>query len=219
MPATTFFGGLDIGQASDPSALACVERTMQGDESYYTLRHLERFPLGTPYPTLVEMVASRYKHPALSWSKLGMDYTGVGRPVVDMCRFGGVTAHIVPITITAGSKVTSDPMSKGYGVPKHDLVNTLQVVLSGGRIRWPSSGREFDALKKELVDFRVKISKAANEQFGAWGSGQHDDMVIALTLALWLGEQTAGAGVSGISMPAVGKRNVVERAPKGVFQS
>lgn len=45
--------GLDLGQVSDPSALAIAQRTEQSwghtTQVHYAIRHLQRFPLGTPY--------------------------------------------------------------------------------------------------------------------------------------------------------------------------
>ena len=38
--------GADIGKVSDPTALAVIETTDDQDN----VRHLERLPLGTPYP-------------------------------------------------------------------------------------------------------------------------------------------------------------------------
>ncbi len=44
--------GADLGQAQDPTALAVAEvRTPE-----IHVRHLERLPLGTPYPKVVERI-------------------------------------------------------------------------------------------------------------------------------------------------------------------
>src|SRR5689334_13159211 len=52
----TYVSGLDLGQASDFTALAVLEKTIFPDPSptgkpviNYAVRHLERFPLGTAY--------------------------------------------------------------------------------------------------------------------------------------------------------------------------
>src|SRR5687767_10203473 len=63
-----FIVGLDLGQIRDYSAIVIVERIRQrfdsandDDHIQYRpgdlhLRHLKRFPLGTPYPTIVDNV-------------------------------------------------------------------------------------------------------------------------------------------------------------------
>ena len=43
--------------------------------------------------------------------------------------------------------------------------------------------REVAILIRELETFRVKITEAANETFGAWREGQHDDLLLAVALA------------------------------------
>jgi hypothetical protein len=48
-----FYLGLDLGQRHDPTAIALVERV---DLTSVRVRHLERVPLGTPYPGVVARV-------------------------------------------------------------------------------------------------------------------------------------------------------------------
>jgi hypothetical protein len=56
--------GVDLGQAQDFTALAVLERRPfqangEGrDEPVLWVRHLQRFPLGAPYPTIVAQVAA-----------------------------------------------------------------------------------------------------------------------------------------------------------------
>jgi hypothetical protein len=44
-------------------------------------------------------------------------------------------------------------------------------------------------LVRELQQFQVKITAAANETFGVWRDGQHDDLVLAVALACWWAER------------------------------
>lgn len=79
------------------------------------LKHLHRFPLGTPYPEIVKHVAELLNQPPLKGrSTLLVDATGVGRPVVDMLE----QAKLEPlaITITGGSAVVAD--GREFRVPK-----------------------------------------------------------------------------------------------------
>ncbi len=80
-----FVLGLDLGQAQDPSAIGIVE----GREVELHLRYLERLPLGTPYPAVVEHVSGLVQAlPARS--ALVVDAGGPGRPVVDLMRERGL---------------------------------------------------------------------------------------------------------------------------------
>jgi hypothetical protein len=92
-----FIAGLDLGQSMDYSALVIVERqqppreeTVRGSTpppARYAVRHLTRWDLGTPYPQMVREVTDLLTHPPLVADyKLLVDYTGCGRPVVDMLK-------------------------------------------------------------------------------------------------------------------------------------
>ena len=71
--------GLDLGQAADYSALALMEKMVPpGAEPRYAVRHLHRWPLGTPYPTIVADVTELVKRPPLDNPRLVPDQTGVG---------------------------------------------------------------------------------------------------------------------------------------------
>ena len=48
-------------------------------------------------------------------------------------------------------------------------------------------------LMQEMRAFRVKITRAANETFGARREGDHDDLVLAVALAAWWGERHGSA--------------------------
>ena len=49
-----------------------------------------------------------------------------------------------------------------------------------------------EVLVRELSTFRAKVNIATgNESFEAWRSRDHDDMVLAVALAAWLGEYSA----------------------------
>jgi hypothetical protein len=51
---------------------------------------------------------------------------------------------------------------------------------------------------REMETFRVKVTAAANETFGAWREGQHDDLVLAVALAAWMGERLLPEGPVGL---------------------
>src|SRR6516225_12315178 len=87
-----YFLGLDLGQTRDFTALAVLERSPPTDAETaveppeYALRHLHRFPLGTPYTEIVPAVAALVRSGPLAEAPVVVDQTGVGRAVVDMMR-------------------------------------------------------------------------------------------------------------------------------------
>jgi hypothetical protein len=189
--------GLDLGQAQDYTALAILQRPWVSPRAPrserrppYALRYLQRYPLGTPYPVIVQSVRKLLQRPLLRGCVLIVDQTGVGRAVVDMLSDGlrdQVTCTFQPLTITAGQQVAFTETGS-VNVPKKILIGTLQVLLQTRRLQIARSLPAAATLVKELENFRVKVSATAHESFEAWRSSQHDDLVLAVALAAWLGE-------------------------------
>ena len=189
-----FYLGLDLGQRRDHSALAVVERMEQwrpwgpGEFQGMQLRHVERMPLGLRYPQVVERVREVMELPELRGQcELAVDGTGVGRPVVDMLRDGGLGCEISSVTITGGEKETGGPAYGGgqYNVPKKDLMASVQMALEKGELTIAHDLREAAALVEELVDVRNTARESGRDRVGADRYGEHDDLVIALALACW----------------------------------
>jgi hypothetical protein len=178
-----WFIGLDLGQAADFSSLACIEQI----GSQYALRYLERFPIGTQYPNVVAQLRELVGKPPLAGCTLVPDATGIGRVVVDLLLEANLAARIVPVTITAGYRPTSDGRG-GAHVPKKDLVAAAKTVLQGQRLCVPTSLPLAQVLVRELQAFTVHITGAGNEIFGAKTHRGHDDLVLAVSLALWAAE-------------------------------
>ena len=131
---------------------------------------------------------------------LVVDQTGVGRAVVDMLTDemkGRVNCSFCPVTITGGQEVTRSETVQ-LRVPKKVLVGSLQVLPQTRRLRVAKALPEAATLVRELEPFRVKITEAANETFGAWREGQHDDLVLAIALAAWMGEECLPEGPVGL---------------------
>jgi hypothetical protein len=63
-------------------------------------RRLKRWPLGTPYTTVVAEIERLTRKPPLLKAKLVIDGTDVGRPVVDIFRKARLPLTIVPAMIT-----------------------------------------------------------------------------------------------------------------------
>lgn len=162
-------------------------------ENHYAARHLERLPTGTPYPMQVARVKELYlalKRQGGDTPRVVVDWTGVGRPVVDMLREAGLSPFAV--FITGGDAVHQD--AKNYRVPKRDLVGIVQVLLQTGRLKIASALPEAATLTAELLAFKVNLSQRGHDTYGNdvgdWRENPHDDLVLATALACWLGEQT-----------------------------
>lgn len=187
-----YFVGLDLGQSADYSALAIMERQGNAKGNYaFRCRHLQRWALRTPYPTIVADTVQIMNSPQIQSGApriLAVDATGVGAPVVDLFkRERQMKAKLEPIQIVAGSTVSRENGVRR--VPKRDLVSTVQVYLQNKRLKIAEQLELAETLTRELQNFQVKITDAANDVYGAWREGSHDDLVLAAALALWAGTE------------------------------
>jgi hypothetical protein len=196
-----FHVGLDLGQAADYTALAVVHsvhtQTPDGKAAKgLHLRHLERYPLKTPYPEIVEEVAALVRDEKLSPTEydpsrgrysskppaLVVDNTGVGVAVTDLLK--GKRLRFTPVTITGGD--TAHRVKGNWRVPKRDLVAALEVPFHTGELRVAEGLTLWSALREELLNFRRKINlKTAHDSYEHWRETDHDDLVLATALACW----------------------------------
>jgi hypothetical protein len=183
-----FIFGLDLGQTSDPSASIILEAHGADDERTYDCRHIEQYKLGTSYPTIVKAVQAMIgREPLRGQCTLVIDHTGVGRPVFDMFAEAGLQP--IGLTITGGASWHRETSTQWH-VAKIQLVGSVQRFLQSGRLRIGAKLPHAATLQKELRDFRVKISKAANETYDS-REGAHDDLVLSLAIALFASEHPA----------------------------
>ena len=176
-----YFLGLDLGQKRDPAALAVVEKT---PELKLMVRYVERAPLGTPYPRVVDWVRQVATNRQIAGRcELAVDATGVGAPVVEMLRAARLGCDIAAVTMTGGERETQSGQT--WNVPKRDLMAGLQVALENRDLTIAGGLRELEALVRELVDVQVRTRESGYARIGADGDGEHDDLVIAVALAVW----------------------------------
>jgi hypothetical protein len=192
------FVGLDLGQVSDFSALVILERRGNTPKDYtFDCKYLKRWELRTPYPQIVDDCVKIVNNPQLTQNVrdktfLSIDSTGCGMPIADLFRRAPMKAHLVPIYITGGTDVTRDGAVRR--VPKRILVANTAIALQSGKLQISKKLALADTLIAELQNFKAKITASGNDTYGAgadWRTNSHDDLVLALALALW----TANDGV------------------------
>jgi hypothetical protein len=131
-------------------------------------------------------------HPIHYPPELVVDATGVGRPVVDMLRKEGISFS--PVLITGGDIEHYE--HDFYRVPKRSLVSSVQIALQSGQLKIVEELALAETLRKELVNFRVKVDiSTAHDSYEAWCEGDHDDLVLAVSLACWRAGRSRGADV------------------------
>lgn len=183
----SFYIGVDLGQKHDYTAIAILEKE-NADRINHTrhwmclpllppkllLRRLERIPLGTPYPRIVDRIRSITDElPLFGRCALAVDGTGIGAPVVDMLLDSRLACDLTAVTITAGDHASRRSWP-WVSVPRRDLLAGVQLALENGSLRIAPTIPEAAALRQELIAMRSDRD-----------SLHHDDLVLALSLACW----------------------------------
>lgn len=199
-----FYIGVDLGQRVDPSAYAVVERFEPAVHSFdyarwckvieplpdeYVVRSLRRISLGTPYTKVVDRLVEVSNDPRVKGNcRMVLDATGVGLPVVDMLKAAAPGCAIMPVVLTSGVEEHFD--GKVWRVPKLELFARLQLLLEQKRLRISKQTRDAPALVRELLDVRgYEGRRRGRVRLGAEGVGEHDDLVMAVALAVWTGRK------------------------------
>lgn len=153
-------------------------------EHHYLVRHLDRLSSGTSYPEAAQWLA-RVAAGARSRAEHGptiyVDLTGLGQPVLDLLRDEGVGSPLYGVHFTHGDRRTREGRRITLG--KAFLVTRLQTLLQSGRIHLPRT-TEAEVLAAELLDYEIEVTDDANDRYGAFRVGSHDDLVTALGLAV-----------------------------------
>ena len=152
---------------------------MISNPSLYRIHHLERLPLKLPYPAQVARIRYIMAHLPRD-TALVTDYTGVGKGIFDMLVDNGLQP--IGVTLTSGFDVHASGST--FSVPKSTLVSTLVARLHGGELFVQGTLKDWPVLKRELLNFRPEITRSGVETWNA-RSGEHDDLVLALGLAVW----------------------------------
>ena len=188
--------GIDIGQKRDPTAICVVESEerelehRRHSEAHFLVRFLERMPLGTPYPQIADRLQTIVTQVA-DWidgqPQVYVDATGVGQPIVDLLEQEIPEATIRAVYFTHGDRRTVEGSSVKLG--KAYLVSRLQALLQTGCLHLPRTS-EAEALAAELLDYEIRVDQNANDRYGAFRVGAHDDLVTALGLAVQVDPRT-----------------------------
>jgi hypothetical protein len=197
-----YYVGLDLGQSADYTALAVMQTlptygAATGKHSTELhLRHLERYPLKTPYTQIADHVRDLLSGPSFTVpvlengrvakpsTQLIVDATGVGTAVTDLLTERRM--NFVEVTITGlGQKVSRNGTRK-YSVPKQDLVAALEVPLHKGTLKVAKGLELWSVLREELLNFRRKQNRqTAHISYEHWRESDHDDLVLAAALGCW----------------------------------
>jgi hypothetical protein len=95
-----------------------------------------------------------------------------------------------------------------WSVPKQTLISLVQALLHDGRLKIRKCLSDAAALQSEMLDFRAEVSATGHWSYNA-KSGSHDDMILALSLALWR--------LNGTGLPAITQHFMRMNAAEGHY--
>ncbi len=183
-----------------------IEQTELPEQvGFFAVRWLERLQLGTSYPVVTERVARVVGDLARTFPeaqlRLVVDQTGVGLPVVEMVReaLRGSRCSVTGAVLTGSERMEGSVGRREIRLGKTHLVSRLQVLLEQRLIALPetSEGRR---LAQELQDFEIRVNENANLISGAFRTGAHDDLVVALGLSCLDDPRKQRVGVSSLPL-------------------
>jgi hypothetical protein len=189
----TFILALDPAQLRDWSALAAVDMQYRPTEKRfgYDLVAMNR-KQGLPYDQIVEWVAKTLKNPAFNQKQppeFILDSTGVGVAVRDMLRAKGV--RLKAVTITAGESMTRQGSIIHLG--KARLIGKFLGAFDAGKVRVNPNMPIWPDVEREMLSFRAEMSAQGRVKMEA-EQGENDDMLFALALCVWYGEEIMKGG-------------------------
>jgi hypothetical protein len=154
---------------------------MTSSHCVYRVGHLERLRLRTPYTAqLARIFAIKNRLPRSA--QLIIDITGIGKGLFDMAVEQGLDP--IGVVIHSGFEVHRRPYDNTVTVPKLRLVSELDKRLQSNDLFVHESLKDWPALRRELLNYRPEITRSGTETWNA-RSGEHDDLVLALGLALF----------------------------------
>ncbi len=189
----TYIISLDPAQLHDWSAVAVVDmQYRQGESRFgYDLVAMNR-KQGLPYDQIVDWVVGVCKNPAFnrqSPPKFLLDATGVGVAINDMFRAKGTRP--IAITITPGNGITR--IGPDVHLGKARLIGKFLGAFDAGKVHVNPNMPIWPRVEQEMLAFRAEMSDQGRVKFDA-SEGENDDMLFALAMAVWYGEEILRGG-------------------------
>jgi hypothetical protein len=197
----SIYVSVDLGKKADFSALVFIEPFIPKDSDKeqftYHISKIKRYDLETPYPriarTLQKIDEQLTASEDFEYIHYVFDEGGVGAAVTDQVCELIPNADVYRITLSGGT-LPNWRTGRNIILPKPQMVSVLIALLESDRILIPSGAFQANILKEELLNYEHKISKVGYDQFGSIKTGQHDDIVSAIGMGVWLANDVGGVG-------------------------
>jgi hypothetical protein len=178
--------GVALGQKRSPTAVSVVQgerRSFPDPGPHFNVRHLERLPAGTSFPDAARRVGEIARSVAsrTGWRpEVFVDVTGLGDPILALVKRR--VLRVTGVYFNHGDRRLEEQSSE-VRLGKAWLVARLQALLQTAVLHLPRTPDAED-LARELLDYEIRVTEDANDRYGAFRVGTHDDLVTALGLAV-----------------------------------
>jgi hypothetical protein len=204
--------GCDLGKQADYTAVCFLQKrtplnkySRPNSLPMYEVLMMKRFDLRTSYIEIVKQISDRLKYPPFDSFQdnsgksypakiptfLSFDKTGVGESVGELLRndrfLDSRLEEIKAINITGGREPSES--NDAFNIPKRDLIMNCLIAFERGFLKFAGNMSELPLLIDELQNFEMRFTAKGNDTYSAKGAN-HDDLVLALSLAVWSAKNT-----------------------------
>jgi len=159
IPEANYYAGVDFGKHKDYSVITVVKR----ENHTLQLVYLHEFELGTAYTNVINHLLKA--HQKFRFQKVMVDQTGMGEPVLDELKAQALS-NVQGLAFTVKAK--------------EELLTTLKILMEQKRLRLPYHRR----LCQQINEQQFQYNRSGHLIF-SHPEGSHDDMLWALSLAVW----------------------------------
>ncbi|MCH7776007.1 MAG: hypothetical protein IH878_05650, partial [Gemmatimonadetes bacterium] len=192
MKANHHIVSLSLGTVAEPNALVMVQprtefkesggdRWSRDSKNYFDVTLIERFPAGRPITAIVARACELISDKRLADNyTLLLDITSTGAAPARAFEGRGIYPALVDLTNTAAQGQSGSSRR----VPLRDVIGAAQVVLQTARLKVASELELAETLVADLTAFDPKPVARNMDLRG----GRNADLVFALAVALWWGD-------------------------------
>ena len=115
-----------------------------------------------------------------------VEVNNTGEHVYEELKYRHKIPNVIPVFTTANVK-DQMKIARGKVMPKNQMVLYMARMFQNNRIKFPSKTNDhIEELKRQISNFSEHITEAGNASYYAEGT-EHDDTVMALMLAIFIG--------------------------------
>ena len=178
--------GLDSGKKKDSFAFVGIEIK---NNNIYVIG--VKTWLGRNYLEVENLISEI--HDTTPFNYYVVEINNTGEHVFEELKYRHKIPNVIPTFTTRETKDQSK-INTGRVMPKNQMVVWMSRMFQANRIKFPKkSNKNIDELKRQISIFSEIITEAGNASYRAEGN-EHDDTVMALMLACFIGRNFIKGG-------------------------